>query len=369
MRTWIKLAALACAFGLAGPASADHDKDTKGRDDKPLTDTTFVDKVVSSNMAEIDLGRIAYSRAQTDDVRRFAARMVQDHSKAYQDLIIIVSEQRIAIPEKCLPEHATHIRHFATAAMTNFDQEYMKHMVESHEKSVDLFTRGTKELKNERLKGYAEKTLPVVQEHLKLAKDLRAKVGGEDARRDAGAATDRPRTEERRTRTDERRDERRDERGEERRKDTAGAAKALTDSEFVQKAASSGKAEVAIGKEGQEKAKNAEVKRFADRIVTDHTKANQELMRAAQEAGISVSEKSADQDEHVKHLRDASNFDKAFADHMVKSHEKGVDMFTKASKELKNEKLRAFAEKTLPTLKEHLRMAKDLQAKVGRDRE
>jgi putative membrane protein len=370
MRNLIKLAALACAFGLAGPASADHDKDTKGKDDKPLTDTTFVDKVVSSNMAEIEMGRIAHARAQSDEVRRFAARMVQDHSKAYQDLIPIVSEQRIAIPEKCMPEHAKVIQHFASAAVRNFDQEYMKHMVESHEKGVDLFTRATKEITNERLKGYAEKTLPVVKEHLKVAKEVYVKVGGTEVR-DSGSATrtddGRGRTDDRRT-DDRRRDDRqRDERRDERRADT-GSAKALTDQEFVNKAASSGKAEVAIGKAGQEKAQNADVKKFAERVVTDHTKSNDELMRIAKDAGVNIPDRpAAEHADKVKHFEgDTRNFDREFVNHMVDSHNKGVELFTKASKELKNEQLRSFAEKTLPTLKEHLTIAKRLQEQVGR---
>jgi putative membrane protein len=354
MRTWIKLTALACALGLAGPASADHEKD-KPRDDQPLTDTVFVDKVVSSNMAEIEMGRIAHARAQSAEVRQFAARMVQDHSKAYQDLIPIVSEQRIAIPERCMPEHAKHIQHLASPTISNFDQEYMKHMVESHKKGVDLFTRATKEIKNERLKGYAEKTLPTVQEHLKLAKELHVKVGGTDDARDTGSAT-RPRTDDRTTT-----------RSDEPRRDTA-STKALSDNEFVTKAASSGMAEVAIGKAGKEKAQNAEVKRFADRVVTDHTKANDALMQIAKDAGITVPDRpAAEHADKVKHFEgDTRNFDREFVNHMVDSHTKGVELFTKGSKELKNEQLRSFAEKTLPTLKEHLSIAKRLQDQVGR---
>jgi putative membrane protein len=364
MRNWIKLAALACAFGLAGPASADHDKD-KAADDKPLTDTTFVDKVVSSNMAEIEMGRVAHHRAQSQEVRRFAAKMVQDHTKAYQDLIPIVSQQRIAIPEKCMPEHAKHIQHLASPSLTNFDQEYMKHMVESHKKGVDLFTRASKELKNDQLKGYAAKVLPTVEEHLKLAKEIRTKVGGAEEPRDA-ARTEERRTEERRT--EERRDRTQERRTEEPRRDTAGSGKALTDNEFVTKAASSGLAEVAIGEEGKEKAQNADVKKFADRVVTDHTKANEELMRIAKDAGINVPDKpAAEHADKVKHFDgDVRNFDREFVNHMVDSHTKGVDLFTKASKELKNDQLKSFAEKTLPTLKEHLSIAKRLQEQVGK---
>jgi putative membrane protein len=137
----------------------------------------------------------------------------------------------------------------------------------------------------------------------------------------------------------------------------------------VTKAANSGMAEVAIGKLAQEKAKNSDVKKLADRVVTDHTKANEELMRLARDTGINVSDRpDADHDSKVKHFRSESDkdFDREFIKHMVDSHTKGVDLFTRASSELRNEQLRSFAGKTLPTIKEHLEMAKRLQGQVGR---
>jgi len=139
--------------------------------------------------------------------------------------------------------------------------------------------------------------------------------------------------------------------------------KPFDDAEFVKMAASSGMAEVMIGKVGAEKAGNAGVKKLAETVVTDHTKANDELKAAAKEAGVLVPEKISD--EHQK-LVDSfknykgDNFDRDFIRHMVKSHEASVDLYTKASKEAKNRSLRDFATKTLPTIQAHLETAKKL---------
>jgi putative membrane protein len=139
---------------------------------------------------------------------------------------------------------------------------------------------------------------------------------------------------------------------------------AFSDAEFVKKAASSGMKEVQMGKLGTTMAKSADVKKFAEMIVTDHTKANTELMAAAKTAGIAAPDAPAPEDQKevdmMKEHKDA-DFDKHFAEHMVKSHEKGVALFTKASKEAKDPGLKAFAAKTLPTLQQHLDMAKKLQ--------
>ncbi|HVK09676.1 MAG TPA: DUF4142 domain-containing protein [Gemmataceae bacterium] len=141
------------------------------------------------------------------------------------------------------------------------------------------------------------------------------------------------------------------------------AEDAFNDAEFVKKAASSGMKEVQMGKLGSTMGKSGDVKKFAEMIVTDHTKANTELMAAARAAGVAVPEAPAAEDQKevdmMKEHKDA-DFDKHFAEHMVKSHEKGVALFTRASKEAKDPNLKAFAAKTLPTLQMHLDMAKKL---------
>jgi putative membrane protein len=336
MRTWIKLASLAVVVALAGTVRAD-DKTKEGdkptSDDKVMTDTHFVDHAYTGCQNELLLARLAQQRARNEEVRKFANKMIEEHAKGNQALILIVSEQRIAVPDKPLKEQEKVLNYLHSNEVKDFDRDYMDFIVKDHEAAVAMFERASKELKNEKLKELATQAAPALKEHLKLAKEVRSKLEGSGVERTG--ATERA-TEE---------------------------GKALTDNEFVMKAASSGMAEVAIAKIGQEKAKNANVKKFADRVVTDHTKANEELMRIAKDAGITVPDKpDAKREEMVKHFQSGSisDFDKDFIHHMVESHTKGVELFTKASKELKNEQLRSFAEKTLPTLMDHLSLAKRL---------
>ena len=107
MRTWMKLASLGVFLALAGAVRAD-DKPKEGDkptgDDKAMTDTKFVDHAYTKGQNEVLLGRLAQQRAQNEDVRKFAERLVTDHSKANQDLILIVSAEKIAVPDKPLPE-------------------------------------------------------------------------------------------------------------------------------------------------------------------------------------------------------------------------------------------------------------------------
>lgn len=345
MRTWMKLASLAVVVALAGAVRAD-DKPKEGdkpTDDKTMTETNFVDHAYTGCQNELLLARLAQQRARNEEVRKFANKMIEEHNKGNQALILIVSKQRIAVPDKPLKEQQKELDRLHSNEVKDFDKEYMECIVKDHEKAIEMFERASKELKNEELKEFATKAVPALKEHLALAKEVRGKL-------EAGSGVERTGTEER-TGARGGRDE----------------GKALSDNEFVMKAGSSGLAEVAIGKVGQEKAKNADVKKFAERVVTDHSKANEELTRIAKDSGITVPDKpSAEQEQHVKHFSEgaARDFDKDFVNHMVDSHTKGVDLFTKASKELKNEKLRGFADKTLPTLKEHLEIAKKLQGQL-----
>ena len=141
------------------------------------------------------------------------------------------------------------------------------------------------------------------------------------------------------------------------------------DKDFVKDVASDGTAEVELGRMALDRAVNPDVKKFAQMMVDDHSKANQELTSIATQYNIPVP--SAPDDKH-NDLRDklakyqGADFDREYVDHMVKDHKKDVKEFEDAAKTLSDPDLRAFAQKTLPTLQEHLRMAEQIQATIKR---
>lgn len=142
-------------------------------------------------------------------------------------------------------------------------------------------------------------------------------------------------------------------------------AMAASSNSFVDDAAEGGITEVEAGKLALEKSSSADVKAFAQHMVTDHTKANQELMTLAKKLDIEVPDDAALTDKAKKailEMRDES-FDKAYANNQVAAHEKTVELFQKEAASSDNAELKAFATKALPTLEAHLKMAKELQAK------
>jgi putative membrane protein len=133
---------------------------------------------------------------------------------------------------------------------------------------------------------------------------------------------------------------------------------------FVEKAAMSGMAEVELGRLALMKSRDANVREFAQRMVADHTKANQELTTIAAAKGISPP-KSLDSEHqsHLRMLRDKSgeDFDKAYSEHMKMDHSKAISLFEGASRS-DDAAVAGFAKKTLPTLKEHKQLAQKLPA-------
>lgn len=148
------------------------------------------------------------------------------------------------------------------------------------------------------------------------------------------------------------------------------AADKISADEFVKKAGEAGVAEVEMGKLGAEKATNAEVKAFAQHMVKDHTKANQELMAAAETKGLKVPTepglKHKAMKEKFEHQSADADFNKDFMQQMVRDHEAAVDLFKTASGDSTlDPALRSLAKKTLPTLEEHLAEARKLESKLG----
>ena len=136
---------------------------------------------------------------------------------------------------------------------------------------------------------------------------------------------------------------------------------------FLTEAASGGMAEVELGKMASTKSQNAEVKKFAEMMVTDHSKGNDELKALAAKKNVALPARPiAKHQSVIDKLQGMSGaeFDKAYVEDMIKDHEKDVAKFEKQSQNNPDADVKAFAAKTLPTLKKHLADIKAIQAKM-----
>ncbi|MGC4080792.1 MAG: DUF4142 domain-containing protein [Vicinamibacterales bacterium] len=158
-----------------------------------------------------------------------------------------------------------------------------------------------------------------------------------------------------------------------------GQAAQSPDADFIRQAGDDGMAEVELGKLAQTLASDNNVKAFADRMVKDHGMANSELMALAKSKGVMLSS-----DDSMKHdMRPApgqadarmpsgpltnlkgAEFDRAYMARMVDDHEKAVQLFEEESTSGKDAEVKAWAAKTLPTLRTHLSQAKSLRERLN----
>jgi len=140
------------------------------------------------------------------------------------------------------------------------------------------------------------------------------------------------------------------------------------DETFVKKAAAGGIAEVKLGQLAQEKGSSSAVKEFGKRMENDHSKAGEQLKTAASKDNIPVPEEMDKKDQatydHLSKLSGAE-FDRVYAQHMVTDHEKDIEEFRKEASTGKNPDVKNFASKTLPTLQDHLRQAREMEKSVS----
>jgi putative membrane protein len=154
-------------------------------------------------------------------------------------------------------------------------------------------------------------------------------------------------------------------------KQPASAAKggSSADRAFSREAAIGGLAEVELGRLAAQKASNERVKQFGLHMVDDHSKANDALKQAAGQEGIDL---PTELDAKHKALRDrlsalsGAAFDQTYMDEMVKDHVEDVAAFQKQARRRSSTPVNMFAVETLPTLREHLKMARETHSAVSR---
>lgn len=151
--------------------------------------------------------------------------------------------------------------------------------------------------------------------------------------------------------------------------DTAAVGRA--DRDFVAEMIAGGQAEVELGKLAQEKSSNKQVKDFAAMMVRDHTKAGEELKAVATSAHVDLTQANADNDKH-QDLRErlaklsGAQFDREYINAMVDDHEDAVNDVQDKADGADNPDIKAWASKTLPTLKTHLERAKQIDEALGK---
>lgn len=160
-------AALAAALPFAAHA---QEKDTQGG---TPTDAGFYKNASAAGIAEVELSKLAQTKASSQAVKKFADTMVTDHQKANDELEGLRSgDKGYSLAHEPAPDSQKDIDALEHLSGSAFDREYMKIMVQDHEKAVAIFEAEAEKGSSEQLKNFATKTLPTLKHHLEMARSL-----------------------------------------------------------------------------------------------------------------------------------------------------------------------------------------------------
>lgn len=157
--------------------SAHHAKGTMDNGSSSLNamDRHFVKKAAQGGMAEVELGKLATEKAQSDEVKKFGQRMVDDHSKANDQLKQLASSKGITLPSDLDAKDKSTKDRLSKLSGEQFDRAYMKDMVKDHTKDVAEFKKASSNAKDADIKSFASQTLPTLEDHLKEAQSIAPK--------------------------------------------------------------------------------------------------------------------------------------------------------------------------------------------------
>jgi putative membrane protein len=174
-----------CTF-LACWAVLAHQENAQKPAHAAVSDTQFAKKAAQGGMAEVKLGQLAQEKGTSDTVKKFGQRMVEDHTKAGDELKRAAAQDNITLPDTISAKDKATYDELSKLSGAAFDRAYARDMVKDHEEDIADFNKEANGGKNAAIKDFATQTLPTLQDHLKEAKEMRQNVSASNPTRTKG---------------------------------------------------------------------------------------------------------------------------------------------------------------------------------------
>ena len=156
-----------------GCMSGMKSKEATGNPDK-----FFMAMASQVNASEIAAGRLATQRASSPQVKQYGQRMIDDHTKAQQELTQLAKQKGVTLPNRPDEMHVMMAAHLAELQGAQFDREYISGMTGDHAKVVSMFQDKAKLAMDPDVRAWAERMVPVLEEHLRTAREIGRSLGG-----------------------------------------------------------------------------------------------------------------------------------------------------------------------------------------------
>jgi putative membrane protein len=325
------------------PAKGQKPTDAGPRPQQVVADRAMVLEAAKGGLTEVALSRLAVKRAANPAVRQFGEQMAAAHGKTNGELASLAKAKRMTLPTQGTVAQKGTLVWLRKLSGAAFDRAYMAAMVAEHTRELVLLERVATMAYDPDLKAWGEKTLPSVHEHQKTVKSINLKLAAlapETAKTAKGQKPDGP----------------------------GALRQAAADSALLLESARGGITEVALGRLAVQKATDRAVREFGQQMVDAHSKTNGELLALAATKRITVpTTGSGDQKATLDRLSGLSgySFDRAFMTEMVDKHTGERGLMQRLAERATNPDLKAWGEKTTPSVMEHQKMAYDISRRLA----
>jgi putative membrane protein len=310
-------------------------------------DLPFLREAAGANLLEVTLGRIASTKASNSAVKDFGQRMVSDHSSLQQQLTSVTSGNGVPVTASLTTQQQQDVSRLQQLSGTAFDTAYIRLMIQDHQMDIATFEEQGNSADSPRVRDLATKALPTLRVHLSQAQ----KVGNQINVQVATSGTDT--TQKGQANGGQ-----------------SGQAAVRADRNFFHEATTDDNLEIQLGQLAERRAQNSAVKQFAQRIVADHTKQQNQWLSMASNNGIGFTPgMGSNHRKKLTNLQKVSSrdFDRAFMTQMVRDHKDYIDYFEKEGRAARSSQVRRLVERDLPVLRNHFNQAKQIGARVGAD--
>jgi len=145
--------------------------------DSVFSDEDFAKDAAQGGLAEVKFGQLAQEKGASDAVRSFGKRMVEDHLKANEQLKDVALREKVKLPTELSKKNQKNYDRLAQLSGDAFDRAYARDMVRDHQDDIAAFKQEASSGQNQAIKNFALQTLPTLEDHLKMAREMEQGLG------------------------------------------------------------------------------------------------------------------------------------------------------------------------------------------------
>lgn len=142
----------------------------------PTREGGFWNRALMSGMANVEFSRIALDKIQDREIRQFAQTAITEHTKINEQLRSLAPRENVSLPSDLDPEHRVMKQKMLGVSGDEFDRVYVDVMLRAHEDAVELYEHQAETATRAEAKSFAERTLPIIREHLKRIRLINANM-------------------------------------------------------------------------------------------------------------------------------------------------------------------------------------------------